>query len=137
MAGITDIRDGLATRLRTIGAPLNVYDEWPDQVVPPAVLVRPASAQYEQTFGADWTSMQLECLVVVTTKGGLKNAELALEPYISNTGASSLRAAIAGDRSLGGNVKYTFIRGWRNYDVVDVNGMELLSAVVEVDCELS
>lgn len=139
MATISDVRDGLAIRLRTITG-LQVYEEWPDQIVPPCALIRPVSAQYEQTFGADWTSMQLEVVVLVQLKPGLRNAEIALEPYISNTGASSIRAAIAGDRTLPvggtGTVRGTFIRGWRNYDVVEVNGQEWLGATIDVECEM-
>lgn len=134
MATVAAVRAGLAGRLGGLG--LNVSNEWPDTVIPPAVLIRPVSAEHEQTFGSDWTSMHFELLVVAGTKAGLKNAEVALEPYISNTGANSLRAAIAGDRTLGGAVKYTFIREWRNYDVVEVGGSEFLGAVVAVDCEV-
>ena len=136
MATISSVRTGLRARLATI-AGINLYNEWPDTVTPPAAIIRPVSAEYEQTFGADWTSMSLEVLVLVSTKPAIANAEIALEPYISNTGASSVRAAIAGDRTLGGNVRYTFVRGWRNYDVLDVGGFEFLGAVVEIDCEMS
>ena len=140
MATISDVRDGLAVRLRTISG-LHVYDEWPDTITPPAALIRPASAQYEQTFGADWATMQLEVLVVVGLMGGLANAERAMEPYISNTGTSSIRVAVAADRTLAlsgtGTVRGTFVRGWRNYEPVAINELEYLGTVIDIECEMS
>ena len=140
MATISNVRDGLAARLNTISG-LHVYDEWPDTITPPAALIRPASAQYEQTFGSDWATMQIEVLVVVGLKAGLANAERALEPYISNTGTSSIRVAVAADRTLAlsgtGTVRGTFVRGWRNYDVLTIGESDYLGATIDIECEMS
>ena len=140
MATISNVRDGLAARLNTIGG-LHVYNEWPDTITPPAALIRPASAQYEQTFGSDWATMQIEVLVVVGLKAGLANAERALEPYISNTGTSSIRVAVAADRTLAlsgtGTVRGTFVRGWRNYDVLTIGESDYLGATIDIECEMS
>ena len=134
MANIADIRVGLQARLATI-AGLHAYTEWPDQVTPPAALIKAASAQHEQAFGGGdaITEMQIEVHIALALKGGLANAQRAIELYLSNTGTSSIRVAITGDRTLGGNVQYAFVRGWRAYDTVEINGQEYLGAIVEVE----
>jgi len=134
LTNIADIRTGLRNRLATI-AGLHVYTEWPDTVTPPAALIRAASAQHEQTFGAGdaITEMQIEIHMALALKGGLGNAQKAIELYLSNTGTSSVRVAIVGDRTLGGIVDYTFVRGWRAYDTVEINNQEFLGAIVDVE----
>lgn len=131
MATIADIRAGLATALRTILG-LQVADGgyWPDQMTPPAALPRISAGAYEQTFGADWETKDFEVIVAVALKGGLENAERAIEGYLSNTGAASIRVALAADRTLGGAVRYTRVHGFRDYDSAEINGQEYLSATV-------
>lgn len=134
MANIADIRAGLQARLATITG-LHSYVEWPDQVTPPAALIKAVAAQHEQAFGAGdaITEMQIEVHMLLALKGGLVNAQRAIELYLSNTGASSIRVAVVADRTLGGNVSYAFVRGWRAYDTVEVNGQEYLGAIVDVE----
>lgn len=131
MAAISDIRAGLATALRTISG-LQVVDGgyWPDQVVPPAALPKIVGGAYEQTFGADWETKDFEIHLAVGFKAGLTNAQRAMELYLSNTGASSIRVALAADRTLGGAVRYTRIHGFRDYDSGEINGQEYLTAVI-------
>lgn len=138
MTNIADIRAGLRDRLATI-AGLHVYTEWPDTVTPPAVLIKAVGAQHEQTFGLGdaITEMQIELQMALATKGGLANAQKAIELYLSNTGASTIREAITGDRTLGGVVHYTFVRGWRSYDTVEINTSEFLGAIVDVEVRFS
>ena len=143
MTAIGDIRNGLATRLETI-AGLHVFDtgEWPDQITPPAALIKPARANHQIAFGAagdQRTEHAFEVHVLVSLKGGLVNAQRALDLYAANTGVSSIYQAIAGDRYLGALVNYTQIRGWRDYDTVEVRlgdeAQEFLGAVVDVEVD--
>ena len=50
--------------------------------------------------------------------------------------------AVAADRTLAlsgtGTVRGTFVRGWRNYDVLTIGGdQEFLGATVDIECEMS
>ena len=124
MATYSAVRAGLLTRLQTI-AGLHVAAEWPDQVVPPAALVKLVRGDYERTFGSggdDDTDVGIEIVMVLALKGGLITAQRLIEEYLDATGANSIRAAIVADRYLGSTVAYTFVRGWRSYDTIEING---------------
>lgn len=137
MTLIADIRSGLKARLDTVAGLKtgNGGGEWPEQIVPPAAMIKTVGGQYEQTFGADREKAQFEIHVALALKGGIVNAQKNIETYLSNTGASSIRAAIAGDRSLGATVHYTHIRGWRAEDTVEINGSEWMGAIIDVEVE--
>lgn len=143
MASVSTIRDAIQTRLETTltGLGLHVYSEWPDQITPPAVLVAlsPGVAiEYEQTLGAtDRMLLHFELVVIVTLQGGLASAQQALDPWISNTGASSIRVALAADRTLSGNIHGLHVRRVTDYGGLGVNGQEWLGAKIEVDCHAS
>ena len=130
MATLAAIRAGLRTRLATL-AGVHVYDEWPDRITPPACLIRLPRAEHQLTFGADMSRISGEVHTVVSLKGGLANAERALEPYISNSGAASVLLALDGDRYLNNTINYLLIQGWRDYDTVDIGGAEYLDAVLD------
>jgi hypothetical protein len=135
MATYAQIRAGLTTRLDTIPG-LHTSDEWPDQVVPPAALVKLVGGDYERAFGTggdDDTDVRLEIWVALTLKGGLENSQRVIEEYLDNVGTNSIRAAIVADRYLGSTVGYTFVRGWREEDSIEINGQEFMGAVVDVE----
>ena len=135
MSTYAQIRAGLLTQLQTLPG-INVAAEWPDQVVPPAVCVKLVAGTYEQAFGAggdEDTDITLEIVVLLGLKGGLANAQRNIELYLDNVGTRSIRAAVIGDRTLGGVAQYTFVRGWRAYDTVEVNGAEWMGATVDVE----
>lgn len=135
MASYANIRAGLLTRLNTIPG-LHTNAEWPEQVVPPAALVKLVSGDYEQAMGAggdDDTNVRLEIWLALALKGGLENAQRLIEEYLDDEGTNSIRVAVTGDRSLGGNVSYTFVHGWRAYDTLEINGQEFMGAAVDVE----
>lgn len=126
MASVTTLRDQLQTRLATIGG-LNAYDDWPDNFFAPGAIVVPIATQHEHTFGpTDLSRFEFEIVVAAPMQGGLKLAQELLDAYTSNTGASSVRAALAGDRTLGGNAHDLFYQPWTRPDVEPINGQEYL-----------
>src|SRR3990167_8429281 len=136
MTALADIRSGLATRLLTTGLKIAATGEWPDQVVPPAACVKLVGQQHQQAFGNlgdQQSEIAVEVHLVLALKGGLVNAQKAIELYLSNTGTSSVYTAIAMDRYLGSAVKYTRISGWQSYDTIEVNGQEFMGAIVNVE----
>ena len=102
---LTAVRDGLVTRLNTISG-LRVYDTPPPAVpeFPAAVLTqREPFASYDQVMGAADVRYSFEVLLLVRS-GDEEQAFSDLEPYVSPTGASSVKAAVDGD--LGGNADW-------------------------------
>ena len=98
----SNVRDGLKTRLQTITG-LRVYDLIPDTVSPPAAIV----GQLDFTFdinnarGLD----QANCdILVIVQRLSERVAQDKLDAFLSGSGAGSIKAAIEGDRTLGGTV---------------------------------
>ena len=102
---MTAVRDGLATRLQTISG-LRVYESPPDSVPElPAAIVMAGDpfASYDRLIGAADVSYSFAVLLLVRSADEVQ-AEADLEPYISPTGASSVKAAV--DGTLGGNADW-------------------------------
>ena len=99
MASMTALRDGLKVRLATISG-LRCFDVWPDTISVPAAIVVPKSQSMKLTFGGDYKHHTFEITVAVQ-QGTLRTAQDALDAYWSDTGSSSIEAAILGDPTLG------------------------------------
>ena len=96
---ITDIRDGIAANVGTISG-LRTAAEIPDNISPPIAVVSLNIVQYDTAFGAGLNSLQFAVSVIVA-RVDERRAQERLNDYIS-TGASSVKAAIESDKTLGG-----------------------------------
>jgi hypothetical protein len=96
----SQVRDGLKTRLQTISG-LRCYDLVPDQVNPPAAVV----GQLDFTFdidnarGLDQANVDV---IVIVQRFSERAGQNRLDAYLAGSGAGSIKAAIEGDRTLGG-----------------------------------
>jgi len=138
MASITTIRTALQTRLKSISG-LRAHALWPDQLIPPCVVVQPAGGEYDQTFGKVAASLhRFELHVFVTGAGGVAASQSLLDPYLATGSTGSIYGAIDADRTLGGSVWSTFVRGYREYGVQEIGeGLQYLGAVVDVEVTTS
>lgn len=132
MSTLSAIRDGLQGVIDNITG-LNVYDTWPGTVVVPAAIIKPPSAEYAQTFGNGNLTRYTFPILLLVQIGTLADAQDALDTYLTPTGASSIRAAIKADRTLGGVAHTAFVRGASQYSGKQVSDKELLGAEVEVE----
>lgn len=100
-ATIAEIMGGLKTRLATISG-LQAYDYAPDDPVPPCAFpLVPPVPSYRETFGR--ARYVLTFRVIVLTGAQLdRPGQMRLADFASQTGSSSIRAAIEDDRTLGG-----------------------------------
>ena len=102
---LTTVRDGLATRLDTISG-LRVYATPPDAVQElPAAIIVPDDplASYDQVMDAGDVQYSFTVLLLLNSADEAQ-AWADLEPYISPTGASSVKAAV--DGTLGGDADW-------------------------------
>ncbi len=96
----SQVRDGLKTRLQTISG-LRCYDLVPDQVNPPAAVV----GQLDFTFdidnarGLDQANVDV---IVIVQRFSERAGQNRLDAYLAGSGTGSIKAAIEGDRTLGG-----------------------------------
>lgn len=94
------IADGLEARLRTITG-LRVYDHVPDSFATPCAFILPDTIAYWGAFAGGNVSQTFTVTTVVGRTSD-RAAQRALYTYTAYDGASSIRAAIEADRTLGG-----------------------------------
>ena len=99
---VRQIRSGFGTLLDTI-AGLRVHDTVPGQFSPPAAIVGMPTRQPTETFVRGTDRWEIDLWVVVARQADAQS-EKAVESYLDPTGASSVRAAILADKTLGGVV---------------------------------
>jgi hypothetical protein len=96
----SQVRDALKTRLQTISG-LRVYEIIPEPITPPCAVV----GQLDFTFdidnarGLDQANVDI---YVIVQRFSERAGQDKLDGYLAGTGATSIKAAIEGDRTLGG-----------------------------------
>jgi hypothetical protein len=120
----SQVRDGLKARLQTING-LRAYDLIPDTVTPPAAVV----GQLDFTFDIDnargLDQAQVDVLVIVQ-RFSERSGQNLLDTYLSGSGSTSIKAAIEGDRTLGGAVNTLRVTG-AEAGTYESQGVEFLS----------
>ena len=99
-ATVSQVATGLATRLGTITG-LRTYAYQPEQLNPPFAFPTITQVNYHRAFAGGDVVMDWVISVVVGRYTD-RTAHAALDAYLSYDGASSIRAAIEADRTLGG-----------------------------------
>lgn len=125
------VMDGIAARLETVTG-LRVYPEPADSVsVPGAVVGLPEEVEYDLTMrrGEDRATLDLWVLV---GRASDRAAAAELAAYMSGTGTNSIKAAIEGDKTLGGvadTVRVTTARS----EEFNAGGIDYIGAVFKID----
>ena len=96
----SQVRDGLKTRLQTISG-LRCYDLIPDQVNPPAAVVGQLDFTFDINNARALDQANVDVIVIVQ-RFSERAGQNRLDAYLSSSGASSIKAAIEGDKTLGG-----------------------------------
>lgn len=131
MASLSSIRTGLQTRLATITG-LNAYDKVPGTVTTPAAFPMPGPIEFDETMGrgSDLYTFKVRLLVQRSTD---TYAQEDLDAYLAGSGASSVKAAIEGDITLGGVADWTRVTGVPAYGDVTHAGIDYLGADFNVE----
>lgn len=126
---ISSVRDGLKTRLATVSG-LRAYDVWPDEPQAPAAVVVPGEIDYrtaqDSAFDATFV-IHLLC-----SSASERVGQDQLDSFLASSGATSVNAAIAGDRTLGGAVTDCRLITASNYGRVEVSGQMYFGADLNV-----
>jgi len=99
-ATVSQVADGLKARLATVSG-LRTFSYQPEQVNPPVAFPVLESIDYHKAFGGGNVQMRFTIIVIVGRYLD-RVAHANLDGFLSFDGATSLRAAIEGDRTLGG-----------------------------------
>jgi len=99
-ATVSQVASGLATRLATIsGLRTSAYQ--PEQLNPPLAFPVLNSVNYHRAMGGGDVTMDWTVFLIVGRYVD-RNAYTILDGFLSYSGATSIRAAIESDKTLGG-----------------------------------
>ena len=101
-ATVSQVADGIKVRLATVSG-LRTFSYQPEQLNPPVAFPVLESVEYHRAFGGGDVQMRWQIFVIVGRYLD-RVAHSNLDGFLSFSGATSLRAAIEGDRTLGGVV---------------------------------
>ena len=125
MSTIGALRDALQVRLATISG-LHAHDVWPSPLITPSAIVMPAGVGLDGVFsGEQFDGFDI---VVAVQAANLRIAQDAMDPYISRSGASSVQAALEGDKTLGGAAQFVIFDGWQEYGISEIDDVPYLIA---------
>jgi hypothetical protein len=125
MTTITELRDGLATNLRTITG-LRVTAEVPDSPNPPQAVVQLRSVDYNGSFQRGMTTYNF-IITVLVGRVAEREAQRRLDAYVSN-GASSVKLAVENDKTLNGKAFDVIVSEMTNIGAVLLGETSYLSA---------
>lgn len=121
MATLAELRSGLATRLATITG-LRTSATIPDQPNPPQAIVMPDRITYDTALGRGSDEYTFVVMVIVG-RVAERTAQTSLDSYCNPSGATSIKAAVEGDPTLGGKAldcRVTEMRGQSSLAIGDI-----------------
>lgn len=130
---IQAVEQGLANAADTI-AGLRCFPSLPDAIEPPAFGVAEVEIVYNRTFGSTGgLSEVLFTCGVITSRGNTDAGRKALNGYLAETGAGSVKAALEADRTLAGVAKTLNVERARGaYRLYEFAGVQYLGAMYDV-----
>jgi hypothetical protein len=133
MASISDLRAGIAANLATVSG-LRTSATVPDSINPPIAVVMPSTITYDTAFARSGGDEYEFLVMVIVGRVDERSAQNNLDGYCSGTGATSIKAAIERNKTLGGKAFSLRVTSLRNYTQLTVGDITYLSAefVVQV-----
>jgi hypothetical protein len=137
MATVDAIAEGLRSALATVPT-LRAHDGQPDDIQVTvgkgAAYPLPREGNYHDAFD-DGEMTTWDVIVLAAPEAvGYKRGQAAINPYVSREGASSVKAAIEADGTLGGVVDCLAVIRWYDRGLIEANAQNYWGAKVEVTC---
>ena len=118
------VRAGIGTALDTI-AGLRCFDYVPDSLAPPAAVVEPLEIDYDESMTSG-TQFYRAFILVIVGRMSDRSSQDRLDAYLTDTGATSVKAALESDRTLGGACATLQVASSRPREVV-VSGVNMIA----------
>jgi hypothetical protein len=118
------VRAGIGTALDTI-AGLRCFDYVPDSLAPPAAVVEPLEIDYDESMNSG-TQFYRAFILVIVGRMSDRSSQDRLDAYLTDTGATSVKAALEADRTLGGACATLQVASSRPREVV-VSGVNMIA----------
>ena len=129
-ATFSGLRIALAAQLATIRG-LRTAATVPDNPAPPVAVIVPVNVEYDVSFGRGTDTYTFSVLLIVGRMSE-RAAQTTLDAYINPTGATSIKAAINTDPTLGGACQSARVTNMVNYGSLIVGDTEYLSADFQI-----
>lgn len=126
MADVQAIADGLATRLATI-AGMRTSSHVADAVSVPHASIALESIEFDRAMGRGLDELTFT-VRVYTSRASDRAGQKALYGYLVGSGAKSVKAAIEGDRTLGGAASDCRVSDVQNVGVYEAGGTDYFGA---------
>lgn len=130
MPTVQELREGLATRLRTISG-LRAASTQPDNPNPPMAIVNLDSITFDEAYNRGLDAYQFTILVLAG-RVAERTSQNRLEAYLNPSGTSSIKQAIQGDRTLGGKAQTLRVTEVTSYGSISVGDVTYLAANLTV-----
>ena len=124
-ATVTEVKQGLATALGAITG-LRAFAYQPDQLNAPIAFPTLDNLLYHRTMRTALTEMSFTVTVIVC-KADSRAAQSQVDPYVSASGAQSVKAAIEADQTLGGKVDSLIVNSAGGYQVISAEDGDYLA----------
>jgi hypothetical protein len=132
MSTLSAVRAALAAQLTSyLPAGVRVHQRLPDQLSPPAVVVRRQLTTFDTTMGGQSNDLTL-AVVVFVQLGSQRVAEDLLDEFVDAAGERSVYAAVNADPTLGGTVDFSQVTEAGPDELVQYQGVDYLSATLTV-----
>lgn len=118
-ATVTQIKQGIATALATIPG-LRSYAVQPDNLNPPFAWPMLDTVTYNGAMRGGLIT-HVYTVTVVVGRAAERTAQNALDGYVSYDSATSIRAALEADKSLGGVVQNLLVESANNISTTEGN----------------
>ncbi len=132
MSSVAELREGIATNLRTISG-LRAVATVPDNPTPPIAIIYPQNIEYDETFNRGLQTYTFR-VVVVVGRVDERSAQNRLDSFVASTGSNSVKLAIESDKTLNGKAFDTRVTTMTNYGSIDISEVVYLSAEFTVLC---
>lgn len=123
---VNNVSAGIVTRAKTISG-LNGLPFAPDNGEVPLFWVGLADITYDLAMSNGHDEMVFDCLLAVTAADD-EAAHTAVRQYLAGSGSNSIRAAMRGDKTLGGAASDCRVVSARGPINVDLGGVRHLGA---------
>ena len=133
MSTIAELREGIAVNLRTISGLAATALAAADPHAPYAyVLPSPTFIDFDSAFMRGADEYHFTVRVIAALAADQQGAQVLLDGYLNPSGATSVKAAIEADSTLGGKAFDLRVQSASNYGTFIVNDVAFLGAEFSV-----
>jgi len=127
---ISALREAIATNLSGIQG-LHTLAFVPDNPTPPLACVLPMKIDFDSSFGRGMDEYTFK-VVVIAARASERSAQSTLDGYCNPSGATSIKAALQSDKTLGGNAFDLRVTELSDYGPLSIGETQYMAATFNV-----